>query len=160
MKTRLSYKKIVALWLLALSVLVTGTASSASWQCLNGAACSSACPMLLRSSAPTIAGGSPCSMSAVGHCAKCQTNIPAIHAVTTPLSVNCSAPCVLKADTRPAAALTQKQVVYAPLLALPPPPHVQVVPVQVVAVSTPPPICFYPQRFLRPHSGRAPPVLL
>lgn len=157
MELRRTQKRRGMGWLLALALLVLAVPSGASWQCLNGTPCPSDCPMLrgIRTSLPQ------CAADAAVHCSRCHPAGPMISALSSHGQVFCTTPqCVLRVNTKPAATLRQKQAVPLPLLALPPPAPVSVLTVAVATISCPTSLPFYPQRFLRPHFGRAPPVLL
>ena len=74
----------------------------------------------------------------------------------------CSTPhCVLRVSERPVSTLQEGVKFFVPLLALPPPTVVAtpLFSVTSVALLTASDLSFYPQRFLRPDFGRAPPLV-
>lgn len=159
MKTTLQNRRGMS-WLLIFVFLLMGTTSNGSWQCLDGKPCDIACKMHLGESIhPTASSGSE--LPLCSHC------LPATALMRSSASGNsdcsCSSPqCVLRVSEHPASTLLEGVKFFAPLLALPPPAITIVFPVTVkttpvVATNY---LCFYPQRFLRPTSGRAPPALL
>ena len=153
---RLNNQRLVA-WLLMLALLFVALPSGASWQCLNGRLCSQNCPMLAQGvqSAPT------CAASVSFRCAKCLPDVT-LAAPTEAIGRCPQSQCVLRAQSKPDAALTHKIAFSIPLLALPPPPA-QVLTVfadETAQISFPLPLLFALQRLRRPYSGRAPPILL
>lgn len=146
-------------WLLMLTMMALTLSSSASWQCLDGKLCDTACAMPHGLMSQTVSAAD----TATSLCSHCP---PATTPVLTSIQQNgsdcaCTTPqCVLRVSERPASALQDGVKFFAPLLALPPPmAFVSPVATETVAVFSPS-FCFYPQRFLRPHFGRAPPVRL
>jgi hypothetical protein len=149
-------------WFLVLALLVMTLPSRASWQCLNGTPCPANCPMLSwgHKTDTTL----NCASSAAAHCAHCTTGSFASSATGRRLRSVCATPvCILRYSSQPTSSLSTQQMLTLPLLALPPPSSpspVTIVLVTPVSVFVPAPLLFYPQRFLRPTSGRAPPVWL
>ncbi|HLK60964.1 MAG TPA: hypothetical protein VKU00_30650 [Chthonomonadaceae bacterium] len=158
MKPRLSFNRRLMGWLLTLSLCVLTLPSGASWQCLNGTPCPLDCPMLRGASAP---GSAICTVAPKGHCARCQSApaVPTLVSISGKATCS-SSPCVLRFQSKPDTALSGKQLLTLPLLAMPPPPVSVLVSVETQVVPASSPLCFLPQRFLRPFSGRAPPILL
>jgi hypothetical protein len=143
-------------WLLTLAFVFMTLPAHFGWQCLDGTPCPVKCPMGRNVSSPTTAQIKP----AESECMRCHSASNAI-VVTPPASETLSTmTCVLKADTQPVVTLVERTHFILPLLALPPPQREPV----VVSVSTPltlpETLFFLPQRFLRPQSGRAPPIHL
>lgn len=143
-------------WSLLLAVLTLFAATlpaEASWQCLNGRPCAKSCPMLH----PASAAMSCCASTKAVHCSHC-SGAPKVFASHEVVSLCPFAQCVLRVQTKPDASLTGKSVFVLPLLALPPP-VIGIAPPEekALAVTFARPLPFYPQRFLRPHLGRAPP---
>jgi hypothetical protein len=146
-------------WLLALALLVMTLPSGASWQCLNGTPCPANCPMLKSSTKASVQNCAAPAASA--HCSHCSAASPAARVTGNQHRVACTTPvCVLRYSSQPTISLTNKQILTLPLLALPPPSPVAAAPVKAASVPVPTTLSFYPQRFLRPTSGRAPPVWL
>lgn len=156
MKPKTLYNRRLIAWFLTLALLTMGLPSDASWQCLNGKPCPQNCPMLR----PCDHAPQACTASNSAHCAKCHPT-PAAESCTATVAVCPHSQCVLRVQSKPNAALTQKIAISLPLLALPPP--VTAVPsasVEALPVTTAPSLVLYPRRFLRPCLGRAPPELL
>ncbi len=146
-------------WLLTLAMVVLALPSGASWQCLDGTPCPANCPMLRASSSRTAS----CATSSGKHCSLCTPRAAAL--ITSPhhgSAIACTSPkCVVRVSERPASTLQQGVKFHVPLLALPPPAPVQftfVISETTLLISFPIRLYFYPQRFLRPASGRAPPA--
>ena len=159
MRSRFLSNRKWASLLLAFALVIMALPAGASWQCLNGTPCLRGCPMLrvARSASPRHAA------SASERCSRCQNPVSSFHAAFTAGAAAsvCGSSCVLRAQTRPAAALSDKTTLILPLLALPPPaPRFVFPPAKTAVISMPALILFFPQRFLRPASGRAPPVCL
>lgn len=148
-------------WLLTLALLVLTLPSGASWQCLDGTPCPHDCPMPHGTQTPSVAVSTTTQASTCIHCTACPSNAAISLPQTPGKSTNCTtSQCVLRVSEQPVSVVQSGVEIPAPLLALPPPPVV-VCPVNVASTSNfTPYLCFYPQRFLRPFSGRAPPVLL
>jgi len=153
-------------WLLTLTLLFLALPSGAAWQCLDGTPCPFNCPMLQHSSSDTIAcatlAGTPCSRCS--HCtpAASYSSVTSTKSFTHhSTSLSCtSSKCVVKVSERPASTLQQGIEWHMPLLALPPPPARLpfIVCIAVSPVSFQNRLSFYPQRFLRSASDRAPPI--
>lgn len=147
-------------WLLSLALLVMALPSHAIWQCLDGTPCPLTCPTL-RGSNPSAATQHQATPVA-SNCIRCHSAPVAIFQVSPETEVICkTTTCVLRAQTQPAATLAGESVIILPLLALPPPCFIFAV---VASPSAYIPctglLFFLPQRFLRPHPGRAPPSCL
>ena len=146
-------------WLLTIVMIVLALPSGASWQCLDGTACPSGCPMLQDSRSRMTSCKSPTGQ----HCALCA---PRITAVVISLhhgdTLSCTTPkCVVRVSERPASTMQHGVEFHVPLLALPPPARFAfVINEPSIPASFPIRLPFFPQRFLRPASGRAPPVSL
>jgi hypothetical protein len=157
MKIGVAWNQRLTAWLLTLTLLLVALPSGASWQCLDGTPCPPDCPMLAknRTEKPS------CQGTKSSHCEACPT-APVVIPQQQTLAVCPLSQCVLKVQAQPEVALNDKIVFYFPLLALPPP--VLELTADSVSdtdtVSYHPPLDFYPQRFLRPCLGRAPPILL
>lgn len=156
-----TYNRIVWSWLVVLALLMMTLPSGASWQCLNGTPCPANCPMLRDQKAVKALS---CVSPATAHCSHCAPSSLATHvAGRQKLKSVCATPvCVLRYSSHPTSSLTHKQMLTLPLLALPPPAPfpVALVCTEPTSLSVSAPLLFYPQRFLRPTSGRAPPVWL
>lgn len=146
-------------WLLMLTMMALTLSSSASWQCLDGKPCNTACAMPHGLTSQAVSAHD----TATASCSHCPpVTVPVLTAMQQKGSdCVCTTPqCVLRVSERPASALQDGVKFFAPLLAMPPP-MVFVFPVATEPLTVfQPSLCFYPQRFLRPHFGRAPPVLL
>jgi hypothetical protein len=153
------YKRRWIGWLLTLAMVALTLSANASWQCLDGKPCDPACAM------PHGLTSQPISAveTATSSCSHCPTAAAsALASIQQNVSdCACTTPqCVLRVAERPASTLQDGVKFFAPLLAMPPP-AVLVSPVATETIAVfQPSLCFYPQRFLRPHFGRAPPVLL
>lgn len=140
-------------WLLTLSLLVMTLPVNASWQCLNGSPCPPKCPMLTGEQAQQ-----PITQP---HCSLCpteqKTTVTASKTRLCPLSQ-----CVLKVRPQPEATLTDKEgfhgVSHALIVQSPEP--IEAFVIESLPLLNTPLLCFYPQRFYRPHPARAPPTLL
>ena len=146
-------------WLLTLAMIVLAMPSGASWQCLDGTPCPANCPMLRESSSRTASCATPLGK----HCSLCASRTAAV--ITSPYhgsALSCTSPkCVVRVSERPASTLQHGVEFHIPLFALPPPSPVRFTfafSETIVQVSFPTRLYFYPQRFLRPASGRAPPA--
>ena len=145
--------------LLILAFLVMALPSGASWQCMDGKPCDADCKM------PH--GATPRASDSVvsfePHCSHCPTDsVAALTSISYKDShCSCTTPqCVLRVFEHPASSLQEGMKVFAPMLALSPPAIiVSPVAVETASIATTY-LCFYPQRFLRPFSGRAPPTIL
>ena len=149
------YNRRLISWLLMLALFCVALPSGASWQCANGLPCPLDCPLLTGGTAK-----SDCANVSPAHCAKCAA--PSTSIAVGKASRLCPlSQCQLRVQTKPDAALTHKHLFTLPLLALPPPaqPQFTVYSADRIAFSCPLPLAFFPQRFLRPYSGRAPPAL-
>lgn len=147
-------------WLLTLALLVMAMPSGASWQCLNGTPCPNDCPMLHKNNEASVQN---CSMSSVAapHCSHCPTAPAVLLPAHKTHGTTCTTPqCVVRVRPHSTISLADKQILTLPMLALPPPSQVMAVPTASVGLSTPIALVFYPQRFLRPCAGRAPPFRL
>lgn len=147
--------------LLAFALLLMAFPAGASWQCVTGTPCPPDCSMLHPASASRLS----CAPASAAHCARCQKAATAVTALVQPSTGKaaccCSSPCVLRTQAKPAATLRSGLRLLLPLLALPPPVAASVASTVTAAkVTYTPPLDFFPERFLRPHLGRAPPVLL
>jgi hypothetical protein len=154
------YSRRLAGWFLTLALLVMALpSSSASWQCLDGTPCPAVCLMKHRAKSAV----SSCAPDSSGkHCQMCPAGA-VIRKNTASAPSSCtSSTCVLRISERAASTLQEGVKFFAPLLAMPPPAYTVVspLPVEPNALVTAPILCFFPQRFLRPCLGRAPPVLL
>lgn len=145
-------------WLLTLATIVLAMPPGASWQCLDGTPCPSNCPMLWASRSHMASCAAPSGM----HCSLCA---PRATVARQPYrrgsAMSCTSPkCVARVSERPVSTLQQGVEFHVPLLALPPPPvhFTFVVNETTIPVSFPIRLFFYPQCFLRPASGRAPPA--
>lgn len=155
MKPIHSHKQRLIGWLLTFTLLILALPSDASWQCLNGTPCPQNCPLIGQSAPVSQPGVQP-----VAHCAKCHF-APTL-APPPGRETRCtSSPCILRIHTKPAASLSAKIIHFPPVLALPPPSTpISFFCSETAPVSFPLPFLFYPQRFLPPYVGRAPPVSL
>lgn len=151
-------RKLVA-WLLTLALLVIALPSGASWQCQDGTPCPSDCKM--HHGATPRASDSVVSFEP--HCSRCPTG--SVAALTSigyeDSNCSCTAPqCLLRVSERPASSLQEGMKFFAQMLTLPLPVIIDSpFAVETASIATIY-LCFYPQRFLRPFSGRAPPTIL
>ena len=156
----LRYNRKWVSWLLMLTMMALTLSSSASWQCLDGKPCGTACAMPHGLTSQAVSADNA-TTSSCSHCPPAAA--PVVSASIQQRGSNCvckTAQCVLRVSERPASALQDGVKFFVPLLAMPPPVvFVSPVATETVAVFSPS-HCFYPQRFLRPHFGRAPPVSL
>lgn len=156
MKCSLKYNRRWIGLLLAMALVVLTLPSHASWQCLDGTRCPLNCPMLR--AVPS--DHNTCMLKMSVHCSMCTAHIAALSQKNR--TVHCtSLPCVLRVAEQPASSLKNGVEIYVPLLAMPPPalftpPFVRISTDVVFSPLLP----FYPQRFLRPNFGRAPPICL
>jgi hypothetical protein len=159
MRRRLKDNRKWAGWLLTLALLVMAMPSGAAWQCLSGTPCPNDCPMLHNENA---AAGQSDSLSRVpaSHCSDCPTVPVALTTHKSHETINTTPQCVLRVPFHSTVSLAEKQILTLPMLALPPPFQVMAVPTASVRLSTPTALVFYPQCFLRPYAGRAPPFRL
>lgn len=149
-------------WLLTLTLLFLTLPSGAAWQCLDGTPCTSNCPMLQGSHSHNVS----CKALTKNSCSHCSLCTPAAATRVTisrhAASLSCtSSKCVVKVSEHPASTLQHGLDLPLPLLALPPPApaHLRSIVIEsTFHITFPIRLCFYPQRFLRPASGRAPPV--
>ena len=145
-------------WALTFAIFVMASASSASWQCLDGTPCAPDCKMLHS----VVARASACAVPVAPHCSHCPTASVAVQSIAQAggSSCSCTTPhCVLRSTDRPVSSLQDRVDFPSPVAALTPLP-VAVTPRATTTFSVVAPLEFFPQRFLRPHFGRAPPVLL
>src|SRR5438552_2444220 len=140
-----------------LAIFVAGTATGATWQCPDGKPCDANCKMLhIAASAvhAQVANEPLCS-----HCPPASTHCLTMSGVESS-GCSCTTPhCVLRVSEKPSSSLQEGPKLLAPLSALIP--NIITVP-QTEAASAPAPSAefqFNPKRFLRPHSGRAPPTV-
>ncbi len=151
--TRYRHNRRVAAWLLVWALLLMSGSFQVSWQCLNGTLCPGGLPMHVLSAAAAhsslVAPSAACP-----HCEK--RTAPSAHR-SSRLE---TASCVLRDSGLPIAA----RIEIAPTLFLPAAviPRAPALPALTVGVPlfAPEPFAFSPAQFLRPHPGRAPPVLL
>jgi|GEM_PF-5640093 len=142
-------RRTVALLLtLILSVLTLG--NGGTWTCPDGTPCPPDCPLLYPQTAKTA--------SAV-HCSQCP--MPGETAVAQSVaSVRCpSKHCSLSIKNAPLTSLQERTTHFYIAAILPDIPTV-FAPETKIAVYETRPLDFFPQRFLRSHYGRAPPILL
>lgn len=159
MRSRFLYNQRLASLLLAFALCLMAFPSGASWRCVNGTPCLMNCPTLrgVGGAGGHAAGSAPVSCS---HCRGAALSAPAATFAGV-FAIVCSSHCVLNVNTHPAMALSDKTTLTLPLLALPPPASaVSIFALATASLSSPEDIPFFPQRSLRPASGRAPPVCL
>jgi hypothetical protein len=141
-----------ALWLLA-------ALPAASWQCLNGTPCPTNCPMLR----PAKGAASACALPEKAACPRCASaaltrGTCAVRSCNA-ASACTTSQCVLRQNEGPVSSLQNRMIVPATAVLLSPQP-LMLPHIWATVVHLPEALVFYPQRFLRPPPGRAPPVLL
>ena len=151
-------------WLLTLTLLFLTLPSGAAWQCLDGTPCPSNCPMLQGSRFPDVSSKS-LTKSSCSHCSHCTSAVSTrVTGLRRDISLSCtSSKCVVRVSEHPASTLQHGLDLPMPLLALPPPAPAHLAFIILKSsflITFPIRLCFYPQRFLRPVSGRAPPIFL
>ena len=142
--------------LLTLALILTASVSRASWQCLDGTACSLHHPILLRVAAPTHLH--PTGIQATCH--HCLSGNRTVPTHTGMRACGTSPHCVLRESASPAAALPTTHAAPLLLVALLPGKLAFAEPLAAQAVVAFVPRYAIPPPFLWPHLGRAPPVLL
>ena len=159
MKTLSLYNRKWVCWSLAIALLLMGTVSRASWQCLDGKPCDANCQMQHR-----IEGNmSVCTAPKSERCSYCHTTSMLTLAATQKGKSGCACTtpqCVMHVSDHPASSLQNGVKWVSPLWALLPP-VTAFAPISIKSASISTSILsFYPQRFLRILSGRAPPIVL
>lgn len=158
MNVRLNHNRRMVSLFLTMVMLIVGSASNASWACADGKPCAPDCRML--HGAPADAASHT---SDLPHCAHCASQSASTHLTGSVggKDCSCSTPrCVLRFSDRPVSSV--QQLIAAPIL------DAVVLPTPIeIGVATPttsgivaPKLSFFPQHFLRLHSGRAPPASL
>ena len=158
MKTNLHNRKWVCL-LVSMALLLVGTASGASWQCLDGKPCPLDCKMQH--------GGTPNATTSIAtapaHCSHCPSGTAPLQ-ITNPLGrsgLACTTPqCVIRISDHPTSSLQDQAKFYPLALAMPPPIDQVTSPTVIMVLAPTTYLGFYPQRFLRPFLGRGPPTTL
>lgn len=147
-------------WVQVIVIFAMTTASGASWQCLDGSRCALGCKMPHGITALVPTSASPTE----AHCLRCPTASDSVQRLPRAgdLTSVCTAPyCVLRiADQLASSFSLRSRVDITPpndVLASEP---VDVTALEARVYEVVAPLEFFPQRFLRPHSGRAPPILL
>lgn len=145
-------------WVQIFVIFAMTTASGASWQCRNGSPCALGCKMphgiALRAPAPAL--------PTEAHCSRCPPASASVQRSpqTSGLTCVCTTPyCVLQISDQPASFLRDRVDITPPVAVLTPQP-LAAAPLEATAFAVVAPLELFPQRFLRLHSGRAPPVLL
>jgi hypothetical protein len=138
-------------WILTIALLAASVVSNASWQCLDGKLCPSGCPMFR-------AASSHCSACApkAERCPMCRPPVSLAPAAGSRVACT-SASCVLRISERPAARLQGALQIVPALLPQPPPVVAELEP-SAAPVVVPAEQDVFPERSLRPSSGRSPPV--
>ncbi|HZP83288.1 MAG TPA: hypothetical protein VFB21_16720 [Chthonomonadaceae bacterium] len=145
--------------LLAWSLWLLAALPGASWQCLNGTPCPANCPML-RPAKGTV---SACPLPGKAACLRCASAAPATGTCSVrscgAASACTTSQCVLRQREGSVSTLQDRLALTAPAVALAPQPLVFPAS-RATQIYLPAALVFYPQRFLRPPPGRAPPLFL
>jgi hypothetical protein len=145
-------------WVQVVAIFAMATASGAYCQCQNGSRYASICKMPHSIAVQASVPPPPSSTARCSHCPQPSVSIPKASPRGPSVCSCTTAYCVLQIADQPASILWDRTYVTPPIaLLVPLPAIVAHFEAPTFAVCAPP--RYFPQRFLRPHSGRAPPKL-